>query len=121
MGGASATPRAAALPGDAVTVGFQNLSLQIEPVRWRATLAGCNAMVHQYLDGTLSLTRAPHGLGRYTAQGTTSEEHKPPAPRAVEKTRGGKVRKPTFPPTLGNPANPVGFPLSRSPACCWLT
>ena len=28
------------------TVSFQNLNLQIEPVRFRATLAGCNAMVH---------------------------------------------------------------------------
>src|SRR4249920_1943956 len=38
------------------TVSFQNLSLQIERVRWRATLAGCQAVVHQHLDGTLSLT-----------------------------------------------------------------
>ncbi len=40
------------------TVRFQNLSLQIERVRWRGTLAGCNVMVHQHLDGTLSLTHA---------------------------------------------------------------
>jgi transposase len=38
------------------TVSFQNLSLQIERVRWRASLAGCQAVVHQHLDGTLSLT-----------------------------------------------------------------
>jgi len=49
------------------TVSFQNLSLQIERVRWRATLAGCNVTVHQHLDGTLSLTYGPHRLGRYTA------------------------------------------------------
>ena len=85
------------------TVSFQNLNLQIEPVRFRATLAGCNAMVHQHLDGTLSLTHGPHRLGRYTAQGTVLEEHKPPARRAVEKTRGGKVKKPTFPPRLEIP------------------
>src|SRR6202162_266513 len=51
------------------TVSFQNLSLQIEAVRWRATLAGCQVMVHQHLDGTLSLTHGPHLLGRYTAEG----------------------------------------------------
>jgi hypothetical protein len=51
------------------TVSFQSLVLQIEPVRWRATLAGCNVVVHQHLDGTLSLTHGPHRLGRYTAQG----------------------------------------------------
>jgi hypothetical protein len=41
------------------TVSFQNLSLQIERVRWRATLAGCQVVVHQHLDGTLSLTHGP--------------------------------------------------------------
>ena len=51
------------------TVSFQNLSLQIERVRWRATLAGCQVVVHQHLDGTLSLTHGPHCLGRYDAVG----------------------------------------------------
>src|ERR1700678_132057 len=51
------------------TVSFQNLSLQIEPVRWRATLAGCQVVVHQHLNGTLSLTHGPHCLGRYDADG----------------------------------------------------
>ena len=51
------------------TVHFQNLSLQIERVRWRATLAGCQVMVHQHLDGTLSLTYGPHCLGRYDIDG----------------------------------------------------
>src|ERR1700686_1603258 len=51
------------------TVSFQNLSLQIEAVRWRATVAGCQVTVHQHLDGTLSLTHGPHLLGRYTAEG----------------------------------------------------
>jgi transposase len=51
------------------TVSFQNLSLQIERVRWRATLAGCQVVVHQHLNGTLSLTHGPHCLGRYDADG----------------------------------------------------
>ncbi len=51
------------------TVSFQNLSLQIERVRWRATLAGCQVVVHQHLNGTLSLTHGPHCLGRYDAHG----------------------------------------------------
>ena len=51
------------------TVSFQNLSLQIERVRWRATLAGCQVVVHQHLDGTLSLTHGPHCLGRYDSGG----------------------------------------------------
>jgi hypothetical protein len=50
-------------------VSFQNLSFQIERVRWRATLAGCQVVVHQHLNGTLSLTHGPHFLGRYDAGG----------------------------------------------------
>src|SRR6266571_3450706 len=88
------------------TVSFQNLSLQIERVRWRATLAGCQVVVHQHLDGTLSLTHGPHCLGRYTAQGTALTTTEMPARRAVEKTRGGKVIKPTFPPRLEIPQTP---------------
>src|SRR5204863_5984557 len=37
------------------TVQFQNLNLQIERIRWKASLAGCSVTVHQHLDGTLSL------------------------------------------------------------------
>jgi transposase len=85
------------------TVTFQNLTLQIQRVSWRGTLAGCQVTVHQHLDGTLSLTHGPHLLGRYTAQGTAVSSTSNPAPSAVEKTRGGKVKKPTFPPRLEIP------------------
>src|SRR5260370_36181355 len=51
------------------TVSFQHLSLQIEPVRWRATLAGCTVSVHQHLDGTLTITHGPQRLCRYSAEG----------------------------------------------------
>ena len=51
------------------TVSFQNRRWQIEPVRWRGTLAGCSVMVHQHLDGTLSLSYGPHCLGRYNPEG----------------------------------------------------
>jgi len=101
------------------TVSFQNLRLQIEPVRWRGTLAGCAVTVHQHLDGTLSLSYGPHGLGRYDPQGVPMGNAKRAAGRAVEKPRGGKVKKPTFPTALGNPAKCAGFPLSHRPGDCW--
>jgi hypothetical protein len=82
------------------TVTFQNLTLQIERVSWRGTLAGCQVTVHQHLDGTLSLTHGPHRLGHYTSCGIALTASKNPAPPAVEKTRGGKIQKPTFPPRL---------------------
>jgi transposase len=68
------------------TVSFQNLNLQIERVNWKGTLAGCNAVVHQHLDGHLSLTYGPHRLGQYTAHGVPMQPAKIAARRAVEKT-----------------------------------
>ncbi len=66
------------------TVVWQNLSLQLERVSWRATLAGCNVVVHQHLDGTLSISYGPHTLGRYTA--TAEPITYVPARKAVGKT-----------------------------------
>src|SRR6202162_4279395 len=98
------------------TVNFQNLSLQIEAVRWRASLAGCTVMVHQQLDGTLSMTHGPHRLGHYSAQGVAIRPTKIAARRAVEKTRGGKVQKPTFPPRLEIPQTARDFHFPTAPS-----
>jgi transposase len=100
------------------TVSFQNLALQIEPVRWRGTLAGCLVTVHQHLDGTLTLTHGPHRLGHYTAQGSSLTESPALPARAVEKTQGGKVKKPTFPPRLEIPpsARDSHFPTATTAA-----
>ena len=83
------------------TVSFQNLTLQIQPVRWRATLEGCTVVVYQHLDGTLSLRYGPHCVGRYNAEGLPWIGGD--LQKAVEKPRRGKVAKPTFPPRLEIP------------------
>jgi hypothetical protein len=88
------------------TVSIQNLRLQIEPVRWRATLAGCSVKVHQHLDGTFTITHGPQRLGHYSAEGVTLSQEKIGARGAVEKTQAGKVQKPTFPPCLEIPQTP---------------
>jgi hypothetical protein len=100
------------------TVSFQNLTLQIEPVRWRATLAGCTATVHQHLDRTLSLSYGPHSLGCYDERGGPIFHSKPAAGKAVEKTRRGKVEKQTFPPRLEIPqtARDSHFPTASTAA-----
>jgi transposase len=100
------------------TVSFQNLGLQIEPVRWRGTLAGCTVIVHQHLDGSLSLGYGPHSLGRYDERGAPILNQKLAAGRAVEKTRGGKVKKTTFPPHLEIPqsARDSHFPTASAAA-----
>jgi transposase len=99
------------------TVNFQQLSLQIEAVRWRATLAGCTVRVHQHLDGTLTITHGPQRLGRYSAQGHLLLSKKA-APRVMEKTRAGKVPKPTFPARLEIPqtARDSHFPTTSATA-----
>src|ERR1700751_5676190 len=68
------------------TVSFQNLVLQIEAVSWRGTLAGCNVMVHQHLDGTLTLTFGPHRLGCYTADGRLASAITTATKRSMDKT-----------------------------------
>ncbi len=100
------------------TVSIQNLRLQIEPVRWRATLAGCSVVVHQHLDGTFTLTHGPQRLGHYSAEGVSLGNEKIVARKAVEKTQGGKVQKTTFPPCLEIPQTPRDshFPTASATA-----
>jgi transposase len=93
------------------TVSFQNLTLQIERVNWRGTLAGCTVTLHQHLDGTITLTYGPHRLGPYSAQGAAISCSKNAAPRAVEKTLRGKVPKSTFPPRLEIPPSARDSPF----------
>ena len=89
------------------TVSFENLHLQIEAVRWRATLAGCTVMVHQHLNGTLSLHYGPHCLGRYDGRGLPFPD--PNAPASTELSRGrGTAPFPCNPIPKNNPtAAPV--------------
>jgi transposase len=98
------------------TVSFQNLALQIDKVSWRGTLAGCNVIVHQHLDGTLSMTHGPRRLERYTSQGTPITQTA--TKQAAEKPLRGKVQKPTFPPRLEIPqtARDSHFPTAMTAA-----
>jgi transposase len=79
------------------TVSFENLHLQIEPVRWRATLAGCTVTVQQHLDGTLSLHYGPHCLGRYDDRGLPY-----PVPNPITSTELSRGRG-----TAPFPCNPI--------------
>jgi hypothetical protein len=84
------------------TVSFQNLSLQVQRLHGRGTLAGCTVTVHQHLEGTLSLCYGPHLVGRYNAQGWPLLETTAGRRKAVEKPLRGKP-KTGFPLRLGIP------------------
>jgi hypothetical protein len=75
--------------------------LQIEPTRWRGTLAGCSVTVCEHLDHTWSIRYGPHVVGFYNAQGWPCLPELKPIRRgkSVEKTLRGKVLR-TFPPRL---------------------
>jgi len=103
------------------TVSVQNLQLQIEPVRWRATLAGCSVTVHQHLDGTYTMTHGPQRLGHYSAEGVLLGNEKGGARRAMEKTLCGKVPNPTFPPRLEIPQTPRDSHFPTASAAAGLT
>jgi hypothetical protein len=70
---------------------------QIEPTRWRGTLAGCSVTVCEHLDQLWSIRYGPHVVGRYNAEGWPCEAKRDRRGKAVEK------------PLRGNPE--AGFPL----------
>ena len=51
------------------TVRLGNIWLQIEPTRWRSTLARCRVLVLEQLDHTLTIYYGPHVVGRYGPDG----------------------------------------------------
>jgi len=51
------------------TVRFGSIWLQIEPTRWRSTLARCRVLVLEQLDQTITISYGPHVVGRYRPDG----------------------------------------------------
>ena len=47
------------------TVEFERRSLQLNKTRWRNTLAGQTVVVHEHLDGRLSVRYGPHLIAQY--------------------------------------------------------
>lgn len=82
--------------------------LQIEPTRWRGTLAGCSVTVCEHLDQSWSIRYGPHVVGRYNAQGwpCVFEGKVDRRGKAVEKTRNGKAQRRAFPLRLEIPHTP---------------
>jgi transposase len=66
------------------TISVENRVFQLEKTRWRNTLAGQTVVVHEHLDGRVSIRYGPHVIAQYA-----SDELPPKAPK-----RRGKPRLP---------------------------
>ena len=58
------------------TISVENRVFQLEKTRWRNTLAGQTVMVHEHLDGRLSIRYGPHVIAQYA-----SDQLPPQAPK----------------------------------------
>ena len=58
------------------TIAFDNRVLQLEKTRWRNTLAGQTVVLHQHLDGRLSICYGPHVIAQFAM-----DELPPQAPK----------------------------------------
>ena len=47
------------------TIQVDNRVFQIEKTRWRDTLAGATVVVHEHLDGRVSIRYGPHAIAEY--------------------------------------------------------
>lgn len=82
------------------TIAFGDQTWQLEKTRWRYSLAGCRVMVHEHLDGRLSVRYGPHVVASWTAAGKSAG---PPQRRG----KGGSLE-------AGENQNQV-FPGSHTP------
>ena len=51
------------------TVAIADRCWQLDKTRFRRTLAGSTVMIHEHLNGTVSIRFGPHVVGRFTANG----------------------------------------------------
>jgi len=70
------------------TIALDNRAFQLHKTRWRDTLAGQSVIVHEHLDGRVSIRYGPHVIAHYTAH-----ELPPQAPRKRGTPRPGAIRK----------------------------
>ena len=74
------------------TIAFGHTMLQLEPVNWRATLAGCRVIVYEHLDGSLSVGYGPHEVGRFQNTQVVQPIRRKPR-RAVKVSQRGKTKE----------------------------
>jgi transposase len=66
------------------TFTLQQQICQLDPTRWRHSLAGCTVTIHEHLDGTVSVRYGPHVVGR-------NDRNRDPLPERERRGKGGAV------------------------------
>jgi len=56
------------------TVRYENQILQLQPQPLRRTCSGLHVLVRHHLDGSYSVWKGPHLLGRFDSSGNTMEQ-----------------------------------------------
>jgi len=70
------------------TIRLDNRAFQLNKTRWRNTLAGQSVIVHEHLDGGVSIRYGPHVVAHYAAQELPTQ-----APRKRGTPRPGAIRQ----------------------------
>lgn len=98
------------------TISFANRILQIEPVRWRGTLAGCRVRVLEHLDGSLSVFFGPRRVARFAAESQQGDAAA--TVQSCGKDAEWKPHKPGFPLLLeiAQPPRDSHFPTATTTA-----
>ena len=68
------------------TIALDNRTFQLDQTRWRNTLAGQTVIVHQHLNGCISIRYGPHVVAQYAPH-----ELPPPVPRKRGTPRPGRI------------------------------
>lgn len=68
------------------TVTIKDRHWQLNQTKFRRTLAGCTVMIHEHLDGRISIRYGPNVVGRYEADGRAIE-----SPQRKKAAGGGKA------------------------------
>jgi transposase len=94
------------------TVAIAERNWQLEKSRFRNSLAGCTVMIHQHLDGDVSIRYGPHVVGRYTATGEIRQAGANNLPES--RGKGGSVETvENHKPVSHRPHRPLEIPQPR--------
>ncbi len=70
------------------TVAIKERDWQLDKCQFRSSLAGCTVIIHEHLDGNVSIRYGPHVVGRFTADG---QKRTSKTAKAEGRGKGGAV------------------------------